>query len=163
MHPQNPNLCRFPSFGGEAFAGAAFGLVQLKKLDDNIQKRVDNFTDSYSFFKKYEDWFILPSQLETVHTGWLAFALTIKDNAPFSRTEMQIFLEKRRIQTRTVFTGNILRQPGFINCNRKESKEGYANSDQVMRGGILVGCHHGMTKEMLDHIKESFTSFAKQF
>lgn len=142
--------------------GAAFGLVQLKKLDENIKKRVDNFNDLFEFFKNYEDWFELPSQMESVRTGWLAFALTLRKNTPFSRTDMQIFLEKRNIQTRTVFTGNILRQPGFINCNRKESKDGYPFADQVMRGGILVGCHHGMTTQMLNHIKESFSAFAQK-
>jgi len=143
--------------------GAAFGLVQLSKLDSNITKRENNFSDLLTFFKDYEDWFILPRQLEGSRTGWLAFALTIKDDAPFSRKEMQIFMEKRNIQTRTVFTGNILRQPGFKHITRKESPNGYPHADQVMRGGILMGCHHGMNTEMLDHIKNSFLDFAKQF
>ena len=61
------------------------------------------------FFSQWEEWFVLPKQLPNSRTGWLALALTIKDNAPFKRPKMQIFLEKRNIQTRTVFTGNILR------------------------------------------------------
>ena len=143
--------------------GAAFGLIQLKKLDDNISKRESNFADLLDFFKAYEEWFILPEQLENSRTGWLAFAMTIKDDAPFSRKEMQIFFENRNIQTRTVFTGNILRQPGFKNIERVEARDGYPEADHVMRGGILLGCHHGMTDEMLTHIKESFLEFVKQF
>lgn len=143
--------------------GAAFGLVQLGKLQQNIDKRTENFEELLDFFTAYEDWFILPAQLNDLRTGWLAFALTLRDNAPFSRSEMQVFLEKRNIQTRTVFTGNILRQPGFKNVKRIESKEGYPEADQVMRGGILMGCHHGMTQEMKDHIKSSFQEFVKQF
>ena len=73
--------------------GAAFGLIQLGKLKDNIQARIQNFQTQYNFFRKYEDWFILPKQTERSHTGWLAFPLTIKDDAPFNRKEMQIFLE----------------------------------------------------------------------
>ena len=115
------------------------------------------------FFKKYEAWFILPKQLPNTRTGWLAFAMTIKDSAPFTRTEMQIFLEKRNIQTRTVFSGNILRQPGYKNITRKEAKEGYPNTDAVMRGGILLACHHGLTSEMLAHVHQSFEEFAKQY
>ena len=65
--------------------GAAFGLVQLSKLDGNISKREHNLADLLSFFKDYKDWFILPKQLEDSRTGWLAFALTIKDDVPFSR------------------------------------------------------------------------------
>ena len=142
--------------------GAAFGLVQLYKLENNIAAREKAFAKHLSFFSAYEDWFVLPKQLPNSRTGWLAFALTVKDAAPFTRKALQIFLEKRNIQTRTVFTGNILRQPGFKSIQRKESPLGYAHADQVMRGGILLGCHHGLTDEMIAHIHTSFCDFAKQ-
>ncbi len=141
--------------------GAAFGLVQLDKLDKNISAREDAFKIHMKFFEKYQDWFILPKQFPQSRTGWLAFALTLKDTAPFKRKDLQIFLEKRNIQTRTVFTGNILRQPGFKNIKRREAKEGYANTDHVMRGGMLMGCHHGLTKEMIAHMHQSFEEFTK--
>lgn len=144
-------------------AGAAFGLVQLKKLDHNISIREKHFAEQMAFFKRYEEWFILPKQLANCRTGWLAFPLTVKDSAPFTRTDMQIFLEKRNIQTRTVFTGNILRQPGFKNIECKKAAEGYANADHVMRGGILMACHHGVTPEMMAHIHASFEAFAAQY
>jgi len=143
--------------------GAAFGLVQLDKLDSNISKRQSNFTEMRGFFSQWEKWFVLPKQLPNSRTGWLAMALTIRDDAPFKRTEMQIFLEKRNIQTRTVFTGNILRQPGFKNVTRKVSNAGYAESDRVMRGGMLLACHHGLTRPMIDHVKEQVTEFLGQF
>jgi CDP-6-deoxy-D-xylo-4-hexulose-3-dehydrase len=141
--------------------GAAFGLVQLSKLDKNIKLREEAHAAHMKFFNNYQDWFLLPKQLPNSRTGWLAFALTIKDSAPFTRKELQIFLEKRNIQTRTVFTGNILRQPGFSHIKRKESAVGYPNADQVMRGGMLMGCHHGLTKEMIAHMHESLEAFAK--
>ena len=140
--------------------GAAFGLVQFKKLNQNIDAREKAFAEHTKFFSQYEDWFILPKQLPHSRTGWLAFALTIKDSAPFNRRQLQIFLEKRNIQTRTVFTGNILRQPGFQNIKRLEAEGGYPHADQVMRGGILLGCHHGLTTEMMAHIHQSFEEFA---
>lgn len=141
--------------------GAAFGLVQLKKLASNIAARNQAFASHSAFFKNYQQWVILPKQLPHSTTGWLAFALTIKDDAPFTRRELQIFLEKRNIQTRTVFTGNILRQPGFKHIPRRESALGYPHTDQVMRGGILLGCHHGLTPEMMSHIHESFDIFTQ--
>ncbi|MBA2710857.1 MAG: aminotransferase class I/II-fold pyridoxal phosphate-dependent enzyme [Tatlockia sp.] len=141
--------------------GAAFGLVQLSKLGQNIKAREQAFDSHTEFFAQYQDWFILPKQLPDSKTGWLAFPLTIKDDAPFTRKELQIFLEKRNIQTRTVFTGNILRQPGFSKIERRESAAGYPNADQVMRGGILLGCHHGLTSEMMAHIHQSFEEFVK--
>lgn len=142
--------------------GAAFGLVQLEKLQHNINEREKNYDTHREFFKQYEEHFILPKQLPNSRTGWLAFPVTVRDSAPFTRTELQIFLEKRNIQTRTVFTGNILRQPGFKNIARKESKDGYPESDKVMRGGMLLGCHHGITSEMMEHMHESVALFMKE-
>lgn len=143
--------------------GAAFGLVQLNKLERNIVAREENFEELTSFFKQYEDWFILPKQLPNSRTGWLALALTIREGAPFTRRDMQIFLEKRNIQTRTVFTGNILRQPGFKSIEAKRSANGYPESDKVMKGGMLLACHHGLTAPMKAHMKTEITSFLSQF
>ena len=143
--------------------GAAFGLVQLQKLESNIQLRETFFSQHFEFFRKFEDWFILPRQHPNSRTGWLAFPMIVKDSAPFSRRDLQIALEKQGIQTRTVFTGNILRQPGFKDIPHRASLEGFANADQVMRGGILIGCHHGLNNEMMNHIHISFDRFAKSF
>ncbi len=139
--------------------GAAFGLVQLKKLPDNMESRIDNFQAQVEFFKQYEDWFILPRQTPGSKTGWLAFPLTLKPNAPFTRRDLQTFLERHNIQTRVVFTGNINRQPGFKDIEKRTAKEGYPEADKVMKGGILLACHHGLTREMLVHIHESFEKF----
>lgn len=141
--------------------GAAFGLVQLSKLDNNIEQRVKAFAAHLRFFSEFKDWFILPKQLSQSRTGWLAFPLIVKEDAPFTRKELQIALEKRDIQTRTVFTGNILRQPGFKDILRKESPAGYPNADRVMKGGMLIGCHHGLTEEMMDYIHHAFKEFAQ--
>ena len=141
--------------------GAAFGLVQFAKLSKNIEERVKNFNLQQAFFKKHEEYFILPKQTSGSYTGWLAYPLTIREDAPFKRRDFQIFLEKRNIQTRVVFTGNILRQPGFKNVECKKAKEGYVEADKVMRGGVLLACHHGLTGEMLDHTHESVEAFFK--
>lgn len=141
--------------------GAAFGVVQLNKLAQNIDARTAHFNELLTFFKQYEEFFILPKQLPDSRTGWLAFATTLRETAPFIRRDMQIFLEKRNIQTRTVFTGNILRQPGFKNQPSKVAKGGYPEADKVMRGGMLMACHHGLTAEQKNHIMESVTEFMK--
>jgi CDP-4-dehydro-6-deoxyglucose reductase, E1 len=139
--------------------GTAFGLVQLSKLGANIDTRTANYTAMRNFFAQYEEYFVLPKQLPNSRTGWLAFPVTIKDNAPFKRTELQIFLEQRNIMTRTVFTGNILRQPGFKNVAHTVSSNGCPQSDFVMRGGMLLACHHGLRQEQLDHVMESIQLF----
>lgn len=143
--------------------GAAFGLVQLDKLGKNIDARTDNYNNLRAFFEQYEEHFILPKQLPESRTGWLALALTVRDDAPFIRRDLQIFLEKRNIQTRTVFTGNILRQPGFKDQPHKASVAGYPEADKVMRGGMLLACHHGLREEQIAHIKESVTEFMKSY
>ena len=141
--------------------GAAFGLVQLKKLKKNLHSRQKNFNIHSKFFQKYSKLFILPKQLEYSKTGWLAYPLTIRSDSPFTRTEMQIFLEKRNIQTRVIFTGNITRQPGFKKIKMKKKRSGYPKADNVMKNGILIGCHHGLTKQMISHMHKSIEKFIK--
>ena len=72
-------------------------------------------------------------------------------------------MEKRNIQTRTVFSGNITRQPGFKNIEKKISKSGLDNADNIMRGGVLLACHHGLTDSMFDHMHEVSETFFKTY
>jgi CDP-6-deoxy-D-xylo-4-hexulose-3-dehydrase len=143
--------------------GAAFGLVQLDKLDHNISEREKNFNYMMNFFKQYENWFILPKQFPNSRTGWLAFAMTIKDEAPFSRREFQIHMEKSNVQTRTVFTGNVARQPLFKTVDYKIHNEGAPHADSVMRGGVLLACHHGLNDAQREHLTASAKVFLDQY
>ena len=101
----------------------------------------------------------MPRELDEAHTGWLSFPLTLRDEAPFSRREFQIHLEEHDIQTRPVFTGNILRQPAFAGIRRKESADGYPEADKVTRGGVLIGCHHGLTDAHIAYVHETAEAF----
>ncbi|WP_423605153.1 DegT/DnrJ/EryC1/StrS family aminotransferase [Sphingomonas sp. MS122] len=141
--------------------GAAFGLVQLDKLADNITLRERNFARHLAFFADYGDWFILPRQLPEARTGWLAFPLTLRPDAPFTRRELQIWFERADIQTRVVFTGNILRQPAMENVKAEVDPRGYPAADTVTRGGILLACHHGLGDAQVEHIHATFRDFAK--
>jgi CDP-6-deoxy-D-xylo-4-hexulose-3-dehydrase len=142
--------------------GAAFGLVQLSKLERNIDARIENFAQHHAFFREYEEFLIVPRQIPDSRTGWLAFPLTIRQGAPFTRRDFQIYFEQRNIQTRTIMTGNILRQPGFAKIARKESPNGYPIADAVMHGGVMIACHHGLRQEQIDHIHDTFHHFVKQ-
>ena len=143
--------------------GAAFGLVQHRKLPDILSRRKAVAEAHVNFFRRYEEWFELPRQNPNADTIWFAFPLIVRENAPFSRRDVQIFLEKRNIQTRVVFTGNITRQPGFSSIRARMDPAGYPNSDRIMRQGFLIASHHGMTEEMLAHVHDSFEIFANQF
>ena len=143
--------------------GASFGLTQLKKLSENIKVRQENFKRQVNFFSKYPQFFITPKETEFSETAWLAFPIQLKENIPFSRKEFMIFLEKRNIQTRVVFTGNINRQPGFVNINKVVVKDGYPNADYVMRNGILLPLHHGLNEEMFTKLHSTIELFLGKY
>jgi len=141
---------------------AAFGLVQLKKLNKFAQMRQKNFKNLNSFFSN-QRFFKLPKQLPQVKTSWLAFPLTINSDAPFSRIEIVKHLESHGIQTRPVFTGNVLRQPAFEKINCKNIEKDYQIADNIMKNSFLIGCNHGLNEEHLEKIKATFKSFLDKF
>jgi CDP-6-deoxy-D-xylo-4-hexulose-3-dehydrase len=141
---------------------AAFALVQYKNLKKNISLRQKNFKRHIDFFSKFSKFFILPKENVNANTAWLAFPVIIKENSYFDRTELQIFLEKRNIQTRVIFTGNILRQPGFKNIRHKGDVNSFINSDFIMKNGILLGCHHGLNDKMFKHVHDSIKLFLRK-
>lgn len=143
--------------------GAAFGLVQLENLKENVKIRQDNFRKQTDFFSKYKEFIVTPQQTKGSDSAWLAYPIIIKENSPFSRRDFQIYLEKRNIQTRTVFSGNITRQPGFKNIEMKISSNGLNNTDNVMKGGVLLACHHGLTNEMIAHVHEVCDEFFRKY
>ena len=140
---------------------AAFGLIQLDKLQKNLELRRKYFSLHDRFFSNYKDLFVMPNETPGAYTGWLAYPLIVKEDAPFSRRDLQVFLEERNIQTRVIFTGNILRQPGFSQIDCVGEADDFVNSDYVMKGGILLACHHGLTDILVAHIHESIQLFLK--
>ena len=86
--------------------------------------------------------------------------MVIKKNSNFSRRDLQIYLEKKGIQTRAIFTGNILRQPMMKNRYYKKHRKSHIVSDDVMKNGILIGCHHGLK---LNELKYMCLMFKKYF
>ena len=143
--------------------GAAFGLVQLENLKNNIKIRQKNYKKQYNFFKKFPQFFSNPEETKNVETGWLAYPILIKNDAIFKRRDFQIFLEKRNIQTRVVFTGNILRQPMMKGINHIKSPKGFKNSDAVMERGVLLPVHHGMTEKMFVRLHETIQEFLEKY
>ena len=86
-----------------------------------------------------------------------------KEDAPFTRREFQIYLEERNIQTRVVFTGNILKQPMTRNINKKISEYGYENSNLIMKQGVLLPVHHGLTEGMFIRLHKTINDFLSKF
>ena len=140
---------------------AAFAIEQIKKLENNILLRDRNFNYLKKFFENYSKYFKLPETYPKVRTPWLAFPLVIKKNKKFNRREMQIFYEKNNVQTRTIFTGNILRQPLMKNLKYRSHKNTALIADDVMKNGILLGCHQALSKNDLKRMCDLFLKFAK--
>src|SRR3546814_13859079 len=95
-------------------------------------------------------------------TGWLAFPLTIRPDAPFTRTQMQIRFEERDVQTRPVFTGNILRQPAMKSVPSRTAEGGYPVADAVMRGGILLASTASTTPRSISCTRPSRISRSEE-
>lgn len=141
---------------------AAFGLAQLKKLGTFSDIRRDNFLRLTEFFSQY-DYFILPKQLPSVKTPWLAFPLTIQSDAPFSRLDIVTYLEENGIQTRPVFTGNVLRQPAFKNIDYKNHDKDYPVANNIMKNSFVIGCHQAISQKHIMKIKQTIRTFLDRF
>ncbi len=140
---------------------SAFGNVQLAKLPKFRKIREENFAELSKFFTKYQKLFVLPIQDKTIKTQWLAYPLTIKSGAGFTRKEITTYLEKNNVQTRPVFTGNILRQPAFKGL--ASGKEKFPVTDEIMKNAFVIGCHHGLEKKHIKRLEELFEAFLKKY
>jgi CDP-4-dehydro-6-deoxyglucose reductase, E1 len=127
---------------------AAFALIQLNHLEENIRNRWENFNLLQAAVSKSDN-FGTMKVYDNVYTGWLAFPMILTNKLRGKRKEFQIFLEKSGVQTRTIFTGNILRQP-VAKKFKWDCHDSFEVSDEVMQNGLLLGCHNQMTKEKMD-------------
>ena len=140
--------------------GASFGIVQLRKFNQFSKLRNKNFKYHYNFFKKLNNFFITPEVNKNVYTNFLAYPIILKENFVFNRKELQIYLEKNYIQTRPIFSGNILRHPAFSNIISKKNKlNDFKNADYIMKNGLLIGCHQGLKKIDIKYIHSKIFNF----
>ncbi len=138
----------------------AIGIEQLKKLPDFSKKRKENFRKLYECLKKYEDKVILPKSYPKAEPSWFAFPITIRENAGFSRKEIVKFLEEKNIETRMLFGGNILRQPGFENIKCRISGE-LKNTNLILNNMFFLGVYPGIDEEKMDYVIKSIDEFFK--
>ena len=144
--------------------GASFGLIQLKKFNKFSKIRVRNFDLHKIFFDQYKHLFISPKINKEIRTNFLAYPIIIKQNKFFNRKMLQVFLEKNSIQTRPIFSGNILRHPAFKNIISNRNKlNSFKNSDYIMKNGILIGCHQGLSLKNIIYIHKQINIFLKKY
>ena len=134
---------------------AAIGLAQLDRLDSFVDIRRRNWNYLYKNLNELEEFFILPNPTENSDPSWFGFAITVKDNSPISRNELVKKLNEKKIGTRLLFGGNLLRQPAFIGTPRRIVGN-LKNSDIVMNQTFWIGVWPGLTERMLDYVIEIF-------
>jgi CDP-6-deoxy-D-xylo-4-hexulose-3-dehydrase len=134
---------------------ASIGLAQLDRLDSFIEKRRNNWIYLYKNLKGLEEFLILPRPTENSDPSWFGFAITVKDNSPISRNDLVIKLNERKIGTRLLFGGNLLRQPAFMGTPRRVVGD-LKNSDIVMNQTFWIGVWPGINQKMLDYVVEVF-------
>jgi CDP-6-deoxy-D-xylo-4-hexulose-3-dehydrase len=139
--------------------GAAFGLQQLKKLSKNYARRQRNYTMYTEYLRTHEDRFMLPVQLEDLNTAWLCYPITIRPGAGFSRSDLQRYLDEHDVDTRTIWTGNAVRQPMMKGVNFRAPSSGMPNADLVMEGGIILPCSHAVGDEGINFVCEQIEGF----
>lgn len=130
---------------------AAVGVAQLPKLPEFIEARNQNWERLAEGLRHMEEFFILPHATPGSSPSWFGFALTVKDSAPFDRNGLVAFLESRRIATRQLFGGNLLRQPAYSKVEHRLSGD-TVNADLITRGTFWIGVYPGLTTEMIDYM-----------
>jgi CDP-4-dehydro-6-deoxyglucose reductase, E1 len=138
---------------------AAFGLVQLDKLADNLARRQRSFALTSGHIGRWPDFFTLPRLTEGVETGWHMFPLLINPDSGIRRSELQQWMESRGIDTRMVWTGNAARQPAFRNRLFRAPDGGLPNADAVMEWGLILPNNHSLTDADCDYIGETIEGF----
>lgn len=140
-------------------AGAAFGHVQLDKLPMFTELRNAVFASHSRFFADYEDVFITPSLLEDVETTWINYPLQLRPELGWSRRELQEHLEAHGIVTRTIFSGNVTRQPMLKGIDYRADPAGYPVADQIMGHGVCLPCHPTMDEADCEYLYDVLRSF----
>ncbi len=141
---------------------ASIGLAQLDKLPAFVKKRNTNFTILFSFFSRWEKYFILPRWEEEASPSWFGFMLIIRDKAPFSKLEFVKYLEENKIGTRSLFGGNLTRHPAYTKIKYRKMSN-LKNSDKILEDGFWIGVFPGITRQMTSYIIKTVGNFLNNY
>ncbi len=139
----------------------AFGIHQIKKLENFIKIRNENTRYWSKKFLQYEDYFILTKQDPRTRSVDFCYPLTIRKNSPFNRKSLLEYLEKKKIETRPIMSGNFLEQPAikFIS-HLKHGK--LDNSKLAMSNSFFFGNHHEIGKQEREYVVDVIAQFIER-
>src|SRR5262249_4043654 len=134
---------------------AAIGVAQMDRLAGFVEARRANFRTLYAGLQRYADRLILPRLDPRADPAWFALPITVRDG---SRRELVHWLEHANIETREVFGGNILKQPGYIGIPMRQAGS-LERTDRIMRDTFFIGVYPGLTGEMIAYVLEVFDTY----
>ena len=140
---------------------AAVGVAQLDKLPTFIERRKQNFDFLYSHLQDLQDVLLLPEATANSDPSWFGFLLSVKENAPFTRNQLVQHLELKRIGTRLMFAGNLIRQPAYKDLDYRVIGD-LKNTDWVMQNSFWLGLFPSLTEEMLDYVVSVIRQFCQR-
>ncbi len=160
---------------------AAIGRVQIRRLPEFIEARKRNWQHLRAGLHGLEEFidFALPTHATKwnpdgsfewdasgcrTECSWFGFKMTIKENAPFTRTELASHLDDKKIGNRMLFGGNLVRQPAFVQLRRDDPAAMRVSgelpgADRIMKHTLFLGTYPGLTKEMIDYMVEVIREF----
>jgi len=137
---------------------AACALAQLDKAPEFIQARKDNFYFLKNRLRSCEEFLLLPEPTVGSDPSWFGFPIFLKDNCPVSRVDLITYLDQKKIGTRLLFAGNLIRQPSMKGVRYRISGE-LTNTDNVMNNTFWIGVQPALTKEMLEYVVSQIEIF----
>lgn len=138
---------------------AALGVSQLKKLDRFVAARKANFKYLKNALSDIPD-FVMPEATVNSDPSWFGFPITIRPDSGIDRTTLLRHLDEKKIGTRLLFAGNLLKQPAYRNIEHRVIGD-LKNSDLVMTNTFWLGVYPGLTDEMLNYVSDVVHDFVK--
>lgn len=138
---------------------AALGVSQLRKIDAFVERRNENFDLLHKLLDGVEG-LVLPRATEHSQPSWFGFPITLEPGYPVDREDLLRHLDAKKIGTRLVFAGNLLRQPAYRGIDARVVGD-LRNSDVVMTRSFWLGVYPGLTAPMLEYVAEVLTSYLR--
>jgi CDP-6-deoxy-D-xylo-4-hexulose-3-dehydrase len=139
---------------------AAIGVAQLERLPAFVASRKANWKRLREGLQSMQDFLILPEATPNSDPSWFGFPLTLREDVPFSRTDLLRYLDEKKIGTRLLFAGNVTRQPYFV--DRPHRIVGtLKNTETVLQKTFWLGVYPGLTPEMIDYVVDQIGAFLR--